>query len=81
MYSKTITITYEFADWLERNIGLLKKMRRMDGSIVYWFDDDRHKQHKFATPRPNDSDLGVDGTDEEVKKRFRNVKGLDCNAM
>jgi len=46
---------------------------RMDGSKCFWFTDRFGQQHKYATPRPND--------DETVKKRYKNVKGLDPDAV
>ena len=68
VYTKTKEIDEHLAEVLLGRVKLDGTVTRMDGSKVFWFTDDSG-QHKYATPRPNG--------EETVKKRYKNVKGLD----
>ena len=71
---KTKTIDMELAQVLLGNIKLDGVVTRMDGSKCFWFTDDNGVQHKYATPRPDDDPV------ETVKKRYKNIRGLDPDA-
>ncbi len=69
---ETKTIDIHLAELLLGYVKLEGTVTRMDGSKCFWFTDRNGVQHKYATPRPDD---------EPVKKRYKNVKGLDPNAV
>ena len=69
VYSKTKEIDEHLAEVLLGYVKLEGTVTRMDGSKCFSFTDRDGKQHKYATPRPNG--------EETVKKRYKNVKGLD----
>ena len=66
-------IDVHLAEVLLGYVKLEGTVTRMDGSKCFWFTDRDGKQHKYATPRPNG--------EETVKKRYKNVKGLDPDAV
>ena len=69
---ETKTIDEHLAQLLLGYVKLDGTVTRMDGSKCFWFTDIFGVQHKYATPRP-------DG-EETVKRRYKNVKGLDADA-
>jgi len=72
MYTKTKTIDDELlAQVLFGAIRIDGYYTRQDGSKVLKFTDSNGKQHKYATPRPNNDQI------ELVKKRWKNIVGLD----
>ena len=66
-------IDVHLAEVLLGYVKLEGTVTRMDGSKCFSFTDRDGKQHKYATPRPNG--------EETVKKRYKNVKGLDPDAV
>ena len=66
-------IDEHLAEVLLGYVKLEGTVTRMDGSKCFSFTDRDGKQHKYATPRPNG--------EETVKKRYKNVKGLDPDAV
>ena len=71
---ETKTIDIHLAELLLGNTQLDGMVTRRDGTKCFWFTDRYGVQHKYATPRPKDNQL------EAIKKRWRNVPGLDPNA-
>ena len=72
---ETKTIDEHLAELLLGYVKLEGTVTRMDGSKCFWFTDRFGQQHKYATPRPNNDPV------ELVKKRWRNVRGLDPEAQ
>lgn len=71
---KTKTIDKHLAELLLGEVKLEGICTRMDGSKVFYFTDNDGQQHKYATPRPDDDPI------ETVKRRYRNIRGLDPDA-
>lgn len=74
MTKTTICICSDLGDVLSGKIQLDGKMRRMDGSWLFWATSRTGERIAFATPRPNEDQVEV------IKERWRNVRGLDPEA-